>query len=139
MLFQPAILALLFASAVTVAMLLGAAPFAVDVFRHWDITSGSERQLQLERRTYLMSTLVAFIMATELLALLLFVFNADKMASMFVGAMCAVGALNARRVWFPSADRADGGVLPRRHVAGNQPCGHPGSDYPWCASSTRSC
>ena len=102
MLFQPAILALLFASAATVAMLLGAAPFAVDVFRHWDIASGSERQLQLERRTYLMSTLLTFVMATELLALLLFVFNADKMATMFVGAMCAVGALNADAFGFPA-------------------------------------
>ena len=102
MLFQPAIIALLLASGANVAMLLGAAPFAVDVIRHWDITSGSERQLLLERRTYLMSTLLTFVLATQLLALLLFVFNADRMATMFVGAMCAVGALNADPFGFPA-------------------------------------
>ena len=101
MIFQPAIIALLLASAVSVAMLLAAAPFAIQIIRHWDIRSGSERQLQLERRTYLFSTLAIFVMATQLLALLLFVFNADKMSEMFVGAMCAVGTLNVNEWGFP--------------------------------------
>jgi hypothetical protein len=102
MIFQPAIIALLLASTVSVAMLLAATPFALDVIRHWNITSGSERQLQLERRTYLFSTLAVFVMATQLLSLLLFVFNADKMSVMFVGAMCAVGTLNANAWGFPA-------------------------------------
>ncbi|MBK9954503.1 MAG: hypothetical protein IPP18_05020 [Rhodocyclaceae bacterium] len=102
MIFQPAIIALLLASLVSVAMLLAAAPFAVQVIRHWDIGSGSERQLRLERRTYLFSTLTMFVMATQLAALLLFVFNADKMSEMFVGAMCAVGTLNVNPFGFPA-------------------------------------
>jgi hypothetical protein len=102
MMFQPAIIALLLASAVSVALLAAAAPLAWELVRHWDIASGSERQLRLERRTYLMSTLLTFVFATQLVALLLFVFNADKMAVMFVGAMCAVGTLNANAFGFPA-------------------------------------
>lgn len=102
MLFQPAVIALLLASAVSVAMLLAASPFALEVIRHWDIKSGSERQLTLERRTYLFSTLLGFVFATQLVSLLLFVFNADKMAVMFVGAMCAVGTLNVNPFGFPA-------------------------------------
>ena len=102
MIFQPAIIALLLASTVSVAMLLAATPFALDVIRHWNIASGSEQQLRLERRTYLFSTLTVFVMATQLLSLLLFVFNADKMSVMFVGAMCAVGTLNANAWGFPA-------------------------------------
>ncbi len=102
MLFQPAIIALLLASGVAVAMLAAASPFAVQVIRQWDIASGSERQLALERRTYLFSTLAAFIMTVQLVALLLFVFNADRMSEMFVGAMCAVGALNVNPYGFPA-------------------------------------
>lgn len=83
-------------------MLLIAAPFAVQVIRHWDITSGSERQLKLERLTYLFSTLVAFVCLVQILSALLFVFNADKMSVMFVGAMCAVGALNVNAFGFPA-------------------------------------
>jgi MYXO-CTERM domain-containing protein len=102
MLFQPAIIALLLASAVSVALLVAAAPFAWQILRYWDIHSGSELQLRLERRTYLMSTLLSFVFITQLFALLLFVFNADKMAVMFVGAMCAVGTLNANEYGFPA-------------------------------------
>jgi hypothetical protein len=102
MLFQPAIIALLLASAVSVLMLVAATPYAWQLVRSWDIGSGSELQLRLERRTYLMSTLLTFVFATQLVALLLFVFNADKMAVMFVGAMCAVGTLNANAWGFPA-------------------------------------
>jgi hypothetical protein len=102
MIFQPAIIALLLAPGISLAMLLAASPFAVQVIRHWDVSSGSERQLKLERLTYLFSTLVAFVCLVQLLAALLFVFNADKMSVMFVGAMCAVGALNVNEFGFPA-------------------------------------
>lgn len=102
MIFQPAIIALLLASVLGAVMLAAAAPFAVQVIRRWDVSSGSELQLQLERRTYLFSTLVTFVLALQLVALLLFVFNADRMAVMFVGAMCAVGTLNANAWGFPA-------------------------------------
>jgi hypothetical protein len=102
MLFQPAIIALLLASALCVLGLLASAPFAVEVIRRWDIASGSERQLRLERRTYLFSTLLTLVLALQLAAVLLFVFNAEKMSGMFVGAMCAVGTLNVNPFGFPA-------------------------------------
>lgn len=102
MLFQPAIIALLLAAGLAVVLLVYAAPFALQVIRHWDIHSGSERQLALERRTYLFSTLITFVLLTQLAALLLFVFNADRLSVMFVGAMCAVGTLNVNGWGFPS-------------------------------------
>ncbi|MDP3513867.1 MAG: hypothetical protein Q8S20_14075 [Sulfuritalea sp.] len=102
MLFQPAIIALLLASALCVLGLAASAPFALEVIRRWDIHSGSERQLQLERRTYLFSTLLTFVLALQLAAVLLFVFNAEKMSGMFVGAMCAVGTLNVNAFGFPA-------------------------------------
>lgn len=101
MIFQPAIIALLLASAVTTVMVAAASLFGLRVVRHWDINSGSELQIRLERQTYLISTLLGFAFAVELASLLLFVFNADRMASQFVGAMCAVGTLNANAWGFP--------------------------------------
>lgn len=102
MIFQPAILALLLAAGLSLVMLLVAAPFALQLIRDWDIKSGSERQLRLERLTYLFSTLVAFVCLVQILATLLFVFTADKLSVMFVGAMCAVGSLNANAYGFPA-------------------------------------
>ena len=102
MLLNPAILALVGVSAVVNGLLLLAAVFAVRVLRHWDIHSGSERQLRLERGTYLISTLVAFAFLAELVSLLLFVYNAEAMATQFVGAMCATGVLNANPWGWPT-------------------------------------
>ena len=102
MIFQPAIIALLLASLVSVALLAGAVPCTLEIIRHWDIRSGSERQLRLERNTYLLSTLASFVFATQIFALLLFVFNADKMAAMIVGAMCVVGTLSVNGFGFPA-------------------------------------
>lgn len=102
MLFQPAIIALLLAAGMATLMLAAAAPFALAVLREWNIASGSARQLVLERRTYLFSTLVSFVMLIQVAALLLFVFNADRLSVMFVGAMCAVGTLNVNEWGFPA-------------------------------------
>jgi hypothetical protein len=102
MIFQPAIIALLLAAGLSLAMLATASPFAVQLIRHWDLGSGSERQLRLERLTYLFSMMVALVCGLQVLSTLLFVFNADKMSVMFVGAMCAVGTLNANAYGFPA-------------------------------------
>ena len=102
MIFQPAIIALLLAAGLSVAMLAVASPFALQLIRHWDLGSGSERQLRLERLTYLFSMMVALVCGLQVLSTLLFVFNADRMSVMFVGAMCAVGTLNANAYGFPA-------------------------------------
>lgn len=94
MLLNPSILALMIVSGVVSLMMLLAAAFGVQVMRHWNMGSGSELQLQLERRTYLISTLVAFSFVAELISLLLYVYNAEQMSGQFVGAMCATGVLN---------------------------------------------
>lgn len=102
MLLNPAILALLAVSAIVTFLVTMAAAFAVRVLQYWDIGSGSERQLRLERRTYLISTLVAFSFVAEIVSLLLFVYNAEAMHTQFVGAMCATGVLNANPWGWPA-------------------------------------
>ncbi len=102
MLLSPAILALIGVSGVVLMLLLLAAVFALQVLRHWDIGSGSELQLQLERRTYLISTLMGFAFLAELVSLLLFVYNAESMSTQFVGAMCATGVLNVNGWGWPT-------------------------------------
>ena len=102
MLLAPAILALLVVSLVVSALMVMAAVFALRVLRYWDLGSGSERQLQLERRTYLIATLVAFSFFAEALSLLLFVYNAEALHTQFVGAMCATGVLNANAWGWPT-------------------------------------
>lgn len=102
MIFRTPILTLLLVSFLAALVAGAAAWFALAVVRRWNLASGTREQLLMERRTELISTLFAFVMAAEGAALLLFVFNADRMASLFVGGMCAVGTLNANAYGFPA-------------------------------------
>ncbi|MCU0971140.1 MAG: hypothetical protein MUF57_04940 [Gammaproteobacteria bacterium] len=102
MLLNPAILALLGVSAIVTLLVGAATAFGLHLLRQWDIASGSELQLRLERRTYLIATLVAFSFVAELVSLLLFVYNAEAMHTQFVGAMCATGVLNVNPWGWPT-------------------------------------
>ncbi|MET0064893.1 MAG: hypothetical protein ABW076_00960 [Candidatus Thiodiazotropha sp.] len=102
MLLNPAIMALVLVSIVDTLMVLMASVFAMQVLLYWDIDSGSERQLRLERRTYLISTLLIWTFSFELLSLLLFVYNAESLSGQFVGAMCATGVLNLNPWGWPT-------------------------------------
>lgn len=102
MIFHTPIMALLLVSALGAAVAIWAAWFGMGVLRHWNPASGARAQLLMERKTELVSTLFAAVMIAETLALVLFVFNADRMAPLFVGAMCALGTLNVNAWGFPA-------------------------------------
>lgn len=102
MILHPPILALTLAAVICATALLAASAFAARLVRRWDLASGAQTQIDLEKRTYLVAVALRFVMAVEIAALVLFVFNADRMSAMFVGAMCAVGALNASVYGFPA-------------------------------------
>ena len=102
MIFHPPILALIAASLISAGVLAGSALFALRLLRRWDPASGAQRQIELERLTTLVSTVVAFVLVIEAASLVLFAFNADRMAPLFVGAMCAVGSLQASPFGFPT-------------------------------------
>lgn len=102
MIMHPSIIALLVGSILTAGMLLYAAVFAVRILRRWDLKSGSEEQLELERRTYLISTLMTYALGFQLVALFLFIYTANSLCSQLIGAMCAVGALKANAWGYPA-------------------------------------
>ena len=102
MLITPAIVALQLIALSVVSAVLLASGFAGKILRHWDMQSGSELQVRLERQTYLIATLIGFAFGAELLSLLLFVHTAEKLSSQFVGAMCATGVLNINAFGFPT-------------------------------------
>jgi hypothetical protein len=101
MILHPGILALLLASALTSALALLAAYHGGRVLQSWDLTSGSERQLTLERKTSLITTLVAYAFGLHVLSLFLFAGTAENVHGLFVGAMCAAGVLNVNGYGYP--------------------------------------
>ena len=101
MVLNPAVIALLTGSLLIAFMLLYAVWHGVRILARWDIGSGSELQLSLERRTYLISTIVSYTMAFQLLSLFHFIYTADSIHGLFSGAMCAAGVLNLNAFGYP--------------------------------------
>jgi hypothetical protein len=102
MVFHPVILSLYVASVLVSFMVLYATSYGVQILKRWDIHSGSEVQLTLERKTYLISTLLAYSFGFQLLSLFLYIFAADHLHAFFVGAMCAAGTLYVNGYGYPA-------------------------------------
>lgn len=102
MILHPGVLALLVSSLLIALMTLYAAAWGGVILLRWDIESGSELQVTLERRTYLVSTIVAYFLGFQLVSLFLFIQTADSICHLFVGAMCAVGTLTANPYGYPT-------------------------------------
>ena len=102
MILHPSILALFISSLLICLMVLYSTAYGIQILRRWDIASGSELQLGLERRTYLISTIVGYFLAFQLVSLFLFIYTADSICHLFVGAMCAVGTLTVNQFGYPT-------------------------------------
>ncbi len=102
MILHPPVMALSLAALLSAGTLSWAGIFSVQLLRHWNLASGARRQIELERRTYLIATTLTMVLALQGFALLLMVFNADAMAPLLIGAMCAFGTFNASVFGFPA-------------------------------------
>lgn len=101
MILNPAIITLIAVSILITAYAVYASLFGLQIVRHWDIRSGSERQLQLERRTHLISTVMTHLFGLVLFSSFLFIYTGDHLHRLFVGAMCAAGTLNVNAYGYP--------------------------------------
>ena len=99
---QPGVIALLVVSLGTAGLLLYAARIAIQTLIGWDLGSGSEQQLLLERKTALVSTIVAFVLGFQVVTLALFVYTVDALHPLFAGSMCAAGTLNVNSLGYPA-------------------------------------
>ena len=102
MILHPTVIANLLSSSVATGMVVYAAYYGAEILKHWDLQSGSELQLVLERKTYLISTILSYVFGLQLLSLFLFIFTADSLTPLFVGAMCAAGTLNINAFGYPT-------------------------------------
>src|SRR5512147_2370913 len=102
MILHPAILALVTGSFMVLGMIAYAAWWGYRVIEGWDLQSGSEGQLLLEKKTYLISTLMVYALSFEILSFFLLVYVADDLHRLFVGAMCAAGTLNVNENGYPA-------------------------------------
>jgi hypothetical protein len=104
---HPGVLGLIVGGVLAVGLMITGSVIGLRVLKDWQPSSSSERQLALERTTYLVSALVGLALWIEVGSALLFLHTADDLHELFVGAMCATGALNANPVgWWVLASKA---------------------------------
>ncbi len=101
MILHPAIIALLVSSGMISFLVLYADYYGIQIIRKWDLRSGSGSQLELERRTYLISTILAYVFGFQFFSLFLYVYTANSLCPLFTGAMCAVGTLQVNGYGYP--------------------------------------
>ena len=94
-------MALLMTSLLVSSMGCCAGYHGLQILNGWNLENGSDRQLDLERRTYLISTIMSSVMVFQLMSLFLFVYTADALHPLFSGAMCAAGTLNVNQFGYP--------------------------------------
>ena len=76
---------------------------AIKILRHWDENSSDNRQLQLERKTYLVSVILHYTLFFQFVLLLLFVEIVNShLPALISGAMCAKGTLGVNAYGFPA-------------------------------------
>jgi positive regulator of sigma E activity len=102
MIMHPAIIALFVGSLLVSCMVLYSVRYGITILTYWNLQSGNELQLELEKKTYLISTIMAYAFAFQLFSLFLFIFTADKLHILFTGAMCAAGTLNVNGFGYPA-------------------------------------
>ncbi len=98
MILHPGILSLLIGSIIVTLMILYSSLLGLKIIRRWDINSSTQEQLSLERKTYLISTIMNYVFGFEILSSFLFIYTVDDIYRIFVGAMCATGSLNANPI-----------------------------------------
>lgn len=92
------VLTLLLGDAVSLVLLGSATVLGFRVARQWDANAASELQLVLERKSYLVSTIMTYVFGFEMLSLWLFVVTVnDHFPPLIKGAMCGTGSLNANQ------------------------------------------
>jgi hypothetical protein len=101
MIQHPAILALTISSLLIGTLLICAGRYGSRILETWDLESGSDIQLELERRTYLISTILSYTLIFQMLSLFLYIFTADNLHRQFTGAMCAAGSLGVNGYGYP--------------------------------------
>ena len=101
MILHPGILALVLGASFVFLMTLFSAAIGGIIVLRWDFNSSSSYQLSLERRTYLISTIMNYVLGFQAVSLFLFLYVVDDLYKLFVGAMCATGSLNANPIgWY---------------------------------------
>ncbi len=68
---------------------------AVQILKNWDFNATTTKQYQLEKRAFLIVTIILFTLTLKILLLPYFAYTIDKLSLLIPGAMCGAGVISA--------------------------------------------
>ncbi len=99
-LLTPEVLVILILDAIFAFLGTIAFVLSLKIVFKWDINSTSTTQYKLEKQSYLIATIIKYILYIKLPMFLYFIFVQDKLSIYIPGAMCAVGVVNSTSYGF---------------------------------------
>ncbi len=100
-LLTPEVLAILLIDAIFFIFALIAFFLSIRIVLKWDINKTTPLQYSLEKQSYLISTIIKYILFLKIPLFIFFIFTLDKLSNVIPGAMCAAGVVNATPYGFP--------------------------------------
>ncbi len=91
MIISPEVLTILILNGLIVIFASISLIFAIKIALYWDIDSTTEYQYRLEKRGYLVSTIIKYILSIKIPLFLFFIWTLDKTSNLITGAMCGLG------------------------------------------------
>ncbi len=101
LLFNFNLLVELSAQTVLLVLTLYALIYSIQIAREWDFNSTSNRQYELEKKSFLVATIITVTLIFNIFLLPYFVFTIDRLHSLVPGAMCAAGVIGANSYGYP--------------------------------------
>jgi len=95
MIISPEVLTILILNGLIVIFASISLIYAIRIALYWDINSTTEYQYNLEKSSYLVSTIIKYILFLKIPLFLFFIWTLDKTSNLITGAMCAVGVINS--------------------------------------------
>ena len=97
----PEVLINLFADSILYVLLLLAFLASVQIVLHFDPRADTPLQYRLQKRSYLVATLIFFALLLKILLFFYFIYTLDHLSNIIPGAMCAAGVVTANEygVW----------------------------------------
>lgn len=101
MFLNPNIQIILFLDLVFLLFLVISLFLTLDLLQKWDFSSTSMTQYKLEKRSYLVSTIIKYIFFIKLPLFLFFIYSIDGLSDIIIGAMCSAGVIDASSYGIP--------------------------------------
>lgn len=79
-----------------ILVLMGISEFeAVRIMRFWDFSKTSSKQYKLEKKNYLINTILFFAIISKIILFIFFIRSLNELANIVPGAMCSAGVIGA--------------------------------------------